>query len=631
MTDLVVPSPPTAPATIPARAARANPAVSPSPHMGMGAVLVDKGCSFRVWAPNADAVSVAGPFTGWEKAPIALARDGQSEAGRSYWSVFVPGVAEGAEYRFVLSRGSDTVWKMDPYGRSATSARGNSEVASASFAWQHDFQMPPWNELVIYELHVGTFNDEKGGSVGTFDDVLEGLDDLQDLGVNAIEIMPATDFDTETSMGYNPALLFALDGGYGEPHAFKRLIDEAHRRGIAVILDVVYNHLGPQGLDQCMQRFDGWFQAPWQGIYFYQDDRAETPYGSDNRPDYGRSEVRQVFRDNALSWLHEFRIDGLRFDSTIAIRKAIGKSDRGDLPEGWGLMQWIADEKNAKLPWKVLIAEDLQNNEWLTKSTGAGGAGFDSQWDTGFYNTVKDALVQTRDEDRNLFAVRDALYGRYNGDAFQRVIFTESHDEVTVRDGHDLGRMPNKIWWGNADSWIARKRSTLGAGLVFTAPGVPMIFMGQEFYVWDTWTDQQPLDWQQQQRFGGIRALYRDLIRYRRNVHNNTRGLRGQNVNVFHTDNAAKVLAFHRWSDGGPGDDVVFIANFSTQPYDSYNIGFPRGGTWYLRFNSDWNGYSADFGGHRTYDTTADGGPNQNMPTSGNVGLPPYTLLVYSQ
>lgn len=90
-------------------------------------------------------------------------------------------------------------------------------------------------------------------------------------------------------------------------------------------------------------------------------------------------------------------------------------------------------------------------------------------------------------------------------------------------------------------------------------------------------------------------------------------------------------MAFHRWRDGGPGDDVVVVANFSAVPYDSYNIGLPRGGAWYLRFNSDWSGYSADFGGHRTYDTTADGGPNQNMPLSGNVGLPPYTLLIYSQ
>ncbi len=608
-------------------------AVRPSPHPGMGADLVAGGCSFRVWAPFADEVFVTGSFSSpaWEL--IAMSRDGSSGPGSEYWSVFVPGVSAGSEYRFASRRGGgELTWKMDPYGKSATSARGNSEVADPGFLWLHPFQMPAWNSLVIYELHVGTFNDEPGGPAGTFDSLREGLDDLRDLGVNAIEIMPASDFDTETSMGYNPALLFALDGGYGEPHAFKRLIDEAHARGIAVILDVVYNHLGPQGLDQCMQRFDGWFIEPWQGIYFYQDGRAQTPYGDDNRMDFGRPQVRQLLRDNAMTWLHEFQVDGLRLDSTVAIRRAVRKHDDwGELPQGWELLQWIANEKNGSQPWKLLIAEDLQDNEWLTRSTGAGGAGCNSQWDAGFFGAVRDAVVQARDEDRDLLRVRDSLYRRYNGDAFQRVIYSESHDEVTVRDGVDLGRLPNKIWWGNADSWIARKRSTLAAGLVFTAPGIPMLFQGQEFFDWTTWTDRTPLDWHQQARFGGIRALYRDLIRYRRNLHGNTAGLCGQHINVFHLDNAAKVMAFHRWGNGGPGDDVVVVANFSTQPYQSYNVGFPRAGTWYLRFNSDWQGYSKDFGGHQTYDTSADGGPNQNMPHSGNVGLPPYTLLIYSQ
>jgi 1,4-alpha-glucan branching enzyme len=609
--------------------------VAPSPEPGMGAVLGEAGCSVRVWAPNADEVFLAGSFTNppWDGGRIALARDADAGPGRSYWSAWVPGMLEGVEYRFVIRRGDATLWKMDPYGRDATSSRGNSLVRSPSFDWGGElFRMPPWNELIIYELHIGTFNDEPGGPVGTFDDVIDGLDDLQDLGVNAIEIMPATDFDTETSMGYNPSLLFSLESGYGQIHSFKELIRQAHRRGIAVILDVVYNHLGPQGLDVCMGRFDGWFLDDKQGIYFYNDDRAETPYGSDNRPDFGRSEVRQLLRDNALSWLHEFQVDGLRLDSTIGIRHAVGKGiDRGEIAEGWGLLQWIAHDKDAELPWKLLIAEDLQDNEWITRPTAAGGAGCNSQWDVGFYAAVKDALVAVRDEDRDLARVRDALQKRYNGDAFQRVIYTESHDEVTVRDGQDLGRMPNKIWWGHADSWVARKRSTLGAGLALTAPGIPMIFQGQEFLEWVTWTDRTPLDWSKQQRFGGIRSLYRDLIRLRRGGNNNTRGLRGQHLNVFHTDNAAKVMAFHRWGDGGPGDDVVVVASFAAQGYPSYNVGFPRPGTWYLRFNSDWNGYSADFGGVNAYDTTADPNSNQNMPASGNVGLPPYTLLIYSQ
>jgi 1,4-alpha-glucan branching enzyme len=617
--------------------ARAQPhAVAPARTPGMGAILAPAGCTFRVWAPNADEVFVAGDFTrpAWAPGMVALARDAGTGAGRAYWSVFVPGVKAGAQYRFVIRRaGQELIWKMDPYGRDATSAVGNSLVLDPAFDWRNEsFQMPPWNELVIYELHIGTFNDEPGGPRGTFDEAIAELGYLRDLGINAIEVMPAVEFDTDTSMGYNPSLLFAIENAYGRPNSFREFVRAAHAHGIAVILDVVYNHLGPQGLDACFGRFDGWSLPGKEGIYFYSDDRGETPYGDDNRPDFGRPEVRQLLRDNAMAFLHEYRLDGLRLDSTIAIRRAVGhgSTDRGELADGWALLQWIARDKDGELPWKLLIAEDLQDNEWITKRTEVGGAGCNSQWDTGTYNAIKDALVAVRDQDRDLGRVRDALYKRYNGDAFQRVIYTESHDEVTVRDGHDLGRMPNKIWWGNADSWVARKRSTLGAGIVLTAPAVPMIFQGQEFLEWTTWTDQTPLDWSKEQRFGGIRDLYRDLIRLRRNWWNNTRGLRGQHINVFHLDPDAKVMAFHRWMDGGPGDDVVVVANFGATDYRSYNVGFPRAGTWFLRFDSDARVYQPDFG-NNGYDTAADWIANQGLPASGNVGLGPYSLLIYSQ
>jgi 1,4-alpha-glucan branching enzyme len=608
--------------------------VAPSRIAGMGAVLSPEGCSFRVWAPNADEVFVAGDFTRpvWEPGKIALHRDAETGPGRDYWSVFVPGVRSEARYRYVIRRGEAVLWRMDPYGRDATRSTGDSLVLDPTFAWgEARFQMPPWNELVIYELHIGTFNDDAGGTTGTFEEAIEGLDYLRDLGINAIELLPAVEFDTDTSMGYNPSLLFAIENAYGRPNSFRHFVREAHARGIAVILDVVYNHLGPEGLNECFNKFDGWFVPGKEGIYFYADDRSITDYGDTNRPDFGRGEVRQILRDNAMAWLHEYRVDGLRLDSTIAIRRAVGKGvDRGDLPAGWALLQWIARDKDAEQPWKILIAEDLQDNEWVTKSPGAGGAGCNSQWDSAGYNAIKDALVAPRDEDRDLGRVRDALYKRYNGDAFQRVIYTESHDEVTRRDGRDLGRLPRKIWWDQPESWAARKRSTLGAGLVLTAPGIPMIFQGQEFLEIATWTDRTPLEWSREQRFGGILQLYRDLIRLRRNWFDNTRGLRGQNINVFHVDYGAKVLAYHRWAGGGPGDDVVVVANFSGQTFPSYNVGFPRPGTWYLRFDSDARVYQGDFG-DVGYNATADGGPNQGMPASGNVGLGPYSLLIYSQ
>jgi 1,4-alpha-glucan branching enzyme len=158
-----------------------------------------------------------------------------------------------------------------------------------------------------------------------------------------------------------------------------------------------------------------------------------------------------------------------------------------------------------------------------------------------------------------------------------------------------------------------------------------MIFMGQEFLEWGAWSDANPLDWSKAQRFAGIRSLYRDLIHLRRNWFNNTRGLCGHGVNVHHVNEADKVIAFHRWDAGGPGDDVVVLANFANRAYDSYRIGLPRGGLWRVRFNSDWNGYSPAFTNHTSFDLAAGDPGADGMAFAGSVGLGPYTALVLSQ
>ena len=221
----------------------------------------------------------------------------------------------------------------------------------------------------------------------------------------------------------------------------------------------------------------------------------------------------------------------------------------------------------------------------------------------------------------------DALCHWYNGDAIQRVIYTESHDEVANRKS----RVPEEIWAGHADSWFSRKRSTLGAAMVFTAPGIPMIFQGQEFLEDGFFQDEVPLDWARLQTFGGIHMLYRDLIRLRRNWFNHTRGLRGQHINVRHANNSDKVIAVHRWEQGGSGDDVVAVANFANRSYDSYTIGMPCAGQWCVRFNRDWQGYNADFGNYLGYDTVAEAGSRETMPFHTNVGIGPYTGLTLSQ
>jgi len=595
----------------------------PSSRPFMGATPYDSGVTFRVWAKFASAVSVLGDFSA---TPLPL-----SSEGNGYWSADVPGATVGQLYHFVITNSPSgaVLGHVDPYSRAFRTPGGDSLIATSDTSYPSSpYSTPSWDEMVIYELHIGTFVPDpalpSGG--GTFASAATKLDYLQSLGVNAIEVMAAGEFITDTSWGYNPAYIFAIDERYGGPDGFRQFVEQAHQRGIAVIMDVVFNHLGYPAGD--MWQFDGWSQNNKGGIYFYNDRRSTTPWG-DTRFDYGRPEVRNYLFDCARRWLQQRFADGLRWDATGYIRNVYGhNNDPGnDIPDGWSLMQGINDEIKQTQPWKISIAEDMQGNDWITKPTNQGGAGFTSQWEAQFVHTVRDAITTPNDSDRSMSAVAAALAHLYNGDALQRVIFTESHDEDA--NGHQ--RVPEEIWPGNPSSLYSQKRSTLGAALVFTAPGIPMIFQGQEFLESGYWSDKTPLDWTKATTFSGILNLYRDLIRFRRNWFDNTAGLRGQHLNVFHVNDTAKVLAFHRWDQGGPGNDVVVILNFANQSYDSYLLGFPRSGLWRLRFNSDWNGYSSLFSNHPAYDTTAADPPRDNLPSCASVSLGPYTALLYSQ
>ena len=607
---------------------------SPSGHKGMGSILHGDGCTFRTWAPHADAVDVIDPSAKSQplRAGVAMARDAEQGPGRDYWSTFVRHVKADDEYRFRIRRGGHTFTRMDPYGRDATSSGGNSLVVDSHFEWgdaEASYRTPPWHELVVYELHVGTFNRLPNGDPGTFQSLIDKLGHLEELGVNAVELMPAYEFDFEQSMGYNPSLPFAIESAYGTPHMLKQFVRAAHQRGIAVIFDVVYNHWGSMegGLGECLWQFDGWHENGNGGIYFYNDDRRHTPWGQ--RPDFGRPEVRQYIRDNAMSFLHEYRGDGLRWDSTKCCHRNRGfckdECCGEGIGDGWDLMKWVNDEAHWQQPWKIMVAEDVSGNPAIVTETKYGGAGFDAQWEP--LHGVRAAVLAQFDGQRDLGAVAADLLHRYGTDAFRRMSYVEGHDEAKH------GRLPERIWPGDAAGWFARKRSTLAAGVLFTAPSIPMMFQGQELLEWGEWSDgpDDGMDWSKRQRFDGIFRLYRDLIRLRRNWFNNTRGLRGQHLNVFHVNDGDKLIAYHRWADGGGGDDVVVVANFADRSYGDYNIGFPRWGAWHCRFNSDAATYGDGFGNFGGHDTFAADGGNQGMPYNGNVRIGPYSVLIFSQ
>lgn len=585
---------------------------------GVGPILYSGGTAFRVWAPNATSVAVGGTFNAWSATGNRLASE-----GNGWWSVDVNGAVIGDQYLYVVNNGTSQYWRADPRSTKVTNSVGNSVISDPAFTWA-SYSQPGWNEMCIYEMHVGTLNDSPGGNPGTWASATQKLAHIQALNFNMVKVMPVAEFAGDYSWGYNPAHLFAPESVYGSPQDMKTFINEAHKKGIGVIIDVVYNHWGPSDLDRAYWNFDGPSYGNG-GIYFFSDWRKSTPWG-DTRPDYGRGEVRSFIRDNALYWLNEYRADGLRWDSTVNIRTQ-NNGGGGDIADGWTLMQYVNNEIDAASPWKISIAEDLQNNDYITKTTGAGGAGFDSQWDANFVHPIRDAVITGNDADRNMYSVRDAITHYFNGQHTQRIVYTESHDEVA----NGKARVPEMIWPGNASSWYSKKRSTLGAGIVMTSPGIPMIFQGQEFLEDGYFADGDPLDWAKATTYSGITALYRDLAAQRRNFNNNTRGLRGNNVNVHHINNTSKVIGYHRWENGGAGDDVIVVANFSGTGFSSYNLGFPSGGTWYVRFNSDWNGYDSSFGNWNAYNTTANSGAKDGMGYNANVGIGPYTLIILSK
>ncbi len=620
-----------------------------SSRAGMGSVPYDGGVTFRVWAKFALSVTVAGDFNAWSTTANPLAPDGDS----GYWSVDVPGAAVGQRYKFYLPETglrvdpfASSVFKDDAAGAANAQMLWKATVSSQDVAFDGatGFAMPGWNEMVAYELHVGTFTTQPDGSQGTLLTALDKLTTLGDqaagLGFNAIEIMPLGQYTTVTSSGYNPGYIFAVEETYGGPDAFRSFVNGVHGIGVAVVLDVVYNHLA----DTDLWQFEGWSMpgitcqyCGWGpvagGEYFYQHaEFGHTDY-SHARFDFGRPEVQQYLCDNVTRWLEMRFVDGLRFDSVVNIR---GIQHNGayecDDPNGTALLKRINQQVQASQPWKLTIAEDLQDWDGVTVPVSNGGLGFSAQWNEALCYALRGAVIPASDAARSMQPVVDALNGLSGSNAFRYVVYSENHDKDDASQGG--GRLPDLIHPGQSDSWESKKRSTLAAAVVMTAPAIPMIFQGQEFLAWQSFPNggaQPPqLDWSMATTFAGITDLYRDMIHLRRNWFNNTRGLQGANLHVLPVS-ADNVLVYHRWNQGGAGDDVVVVCNFSSAGYASYAVGLPQAGMWRVRFNSDAKNYDSSFEGWNSFDTAADGSGLNGMPFSGSVGVGPYSCVILSQ
>ena len=428
--------------------------------LDIGASPVDGKVRFRVWAPLATSVEVE--LVGGDAIKTPLQQDGQ------YFQGLVPATA-GDRYWYWLD---GTLRRPDPASRSQPDGvHGPSQVIDPTFAWSDSlWRGTALEELIIYELHVGTFTPQ-----GTFDGVISRLDYLCELGVTAVELMPVAQFPGERNWGYDGTFPFAPQNSYGGPDELKRLVDACHSRGLAVVLDVVYNHLGPEG--NYLHGF---------GPYF--TDRYRTPWGDAVNFDGPDSDpVRDYFISNALYWITEYHIDALRLDAIHGIYDF----------SALHILQELAEDVHrhgTTLGRRVLvIAESDLNDVRVIKTPETGGYGLDAQWNDDFHHALRALLTNDRagyysdfgqfsdlvkgfSEGFILSGGYSAYRRRRHGSSSakippsQLVVFSQNHDQVGNRMGGE-----------RSSKHLSVQQLMFSAAMVLFSPYVPLLFMGEEY------------------------------------------------------------------------------------------------------------------------------------------------------
>ena len=591
---------------------------------GLGSIPYDGGAGFGVWAPDATSVFVEGDFNSWSQTANPLVSQ-----GNGIWSANVTGALIGQTYRYVMSSpGFATVNRRDPYSRMVTEAdynNGNSIIYdTTAYHWNSPpFSAPPLKNLTIYEMHIGTFARPSSGGSGTFQSAIGKLPKITSLGFNAVEVLPVVENPPGNTIGYDTSDQMAVENEtYGGPDNFKAFVDACHNAGLAVILDIVHNHWGPW--DLTTNQFDGWHTTEYPGgIYFYDSADWNSPFGP--RPNYSSGNVAQYIYDSLTMWIEEYRIDGFRWDSVSNIYNT--NSGTGTyLPDGWTLLQTANDQTVGQNPAFLNIAEDLTGNAAVTAPSSQGGAGFASQWNGNFVSPMRAQLTQTSDSNVNMNAVASSIGQAFNGVFTQNLNYIESHNEVS--DGGQ--RLTTLIDPSAPTSWLALKKSTLGAAVLFTSPGVPLIFQGEEFVENEVLAPNLPLQWPLASQFASIRKLWATLASDRANSTGHTPNLAGNGLNIYQVDNTNKFIAYERFDSQTPGA-VIVVANFTGNAEDNVTVGFPAPGTWITRFNSDNKAYSATFTGIGSTTVKAAAKAYSGMPYSGSLTIGPYSLMILSQ
>ncbi len=431
-----------------------------------GPLVEEDGCLFRLWArPDAKVELVLENTAPPRVIPMSYQPNGMYETR-------VAGVGPGTRYWFKIDGAGpfpDPASRWQPHG-----VHHPSQVLGASeFSWAaDDFKAPSLQNLVIYELHVGTFTPK-----GTFTSAIDKLDSLRELGINAIELMPVADFAGDRNWGYDGVSLYAPAHSYGAPDDLRRLVLEAHRRGIAVFLDVVYNHLGPDGAYHSTfapQFYSGKHKTPWgDGLNF--DGEA-------------REKVRAYFIESALSWIYNYHVDGLRADATDTI---LDDSKPHFLTELTERVHAAAADLGRQV---FLIAEDARNERKVVLPREQGGHGFDAVWSDDFHHHMRHRLAGDsdgyyRDFDGTTASIAKTIedgwfftgqYASHHGHARGTSPDGLSHESrLFCIQNHD--QIGNRAFGERLSTQVSRAAVYAASALLLLAPEIPLLFMGQEW------------------------------------------------------------------------------------------------------------------------------------------------------
>jgi 1,4-alpha-glucan branching enzyme len=520
---------------------------------------------FKLFAPYNQKATLMGSFSDWKEIPMSKEDDG-------FFKVKVD-LEDGVyQYKFRVQSKSwffeENQWVdvTDPY---ATDIDGMSSEENAivrikdgdrivdDYVWMHDDNpLPADSELVIYEMHVADFSggEDDSKARGQYKHVIEKLDYLCDLGINAIELMPVKEYPGDYSWGYNPRHFFASETGYGSTKDLKRLIDECHGRGIRVIMDGVYNHSEAEApLTQIDH--DYW--------YHHEPRDPENNWGPEfNYEHYDENldtyPARRFIGDSIHYWIKEFHIDGIRYDAARQIAN-------------YDFMHWVVEETKKAAGNKPFynIAEHIPESPSITNLDGP----MDGCWHDSFYHTI---LAHISGDSFDLENLKDVLDPKRQG-------FMGATNVVNYLTNHDHNRVMAELGDRSILDEAAFRRKKLGAALVMTAVGVPMVWMGEEFGEYKHKTiDPAKIDWTllSGELNQGLFAYYKGLIHLRKENH----ALHTANIEFIHENPEAKVIAYTRWND--EGSRVVVVANFSDQFLAGYNVpNFPADGNWH-----EWTG-----------------------------------------